>query len=98
MEGQLPPLDYEDLTVYDLEEQNNDLKNHKKNLKLNIFQYIKIKIFGYVFIKKIRIKGWKNPLSFYAFKCDKHGLQIAHPMGWKNKLICPKCLVKKKLN
>ena len=73
-----------------LEDKNNDLLPNLKNL--NIIQKIKLKIFGYTFIKENKLSGWKNSLPFYALYCDKHGLQISYPIGWKRKLVCPKCL------
>ena len=87
------PLEFNDQRhneFQQLEEEHSEISSILKNL--NIFQKIKLRMFGYTFIKKNKLEGWRNFIPFYALYCDKHGLQISYPIGWKNKLVCPKCL------
>ena len=35
--------------------------------------------------------GWKEPIMFYAFKCQKHGDVVDYPHGFAQRLECPIC-------
>ena len=65
------------------------------HIKLSFFKKIYLKIFGYVFMHNIQLKNWSNSLPMYAFNCPKHGLQVSYPVGWRNVLVCNKCVNEK---
>jgi hypothetical protein len=37
-------------------------------------------------------EGWKTSLPVYAFRCEKHGLQLGYPRGYAQLLLCPECI------
>jgi len=61
--------------------------------KIGTFQKIMLRNRGYIKVNKNVISdelGGKLPL--YIFFCDKHGLQIGHPSGYNEILLCEECL------
>ena len=72
---------------------NQEYKNYSiKPTKIKLYQKIKIKVFGHVFFKKIKLGGWINSLDCHIIKCKKHGYQLTYPVGWRRRLICRECL------
>ena len=78
----------QDISLHEILDETLDI--NKTNLSL--IQKIHLKLFNRVLIKKARIHNWTSVLPIYVFKCPSHGLQITYPMGWRNNLVCLKCL------
>jgi len=95
MEKRDTPLKHDDASINSLSQLNNyKFLEYPYNIKtINLLKKIKIKLFGYARLGNYKLEGWKNPLPFYAFKCEKHGLQITYTTGWEKKLICNKCIL-----
>jgi hypothetical protein len=61
-------------------------------VKLGFLDSISFKLFGYTKLGFLS-NGLHNKLDVYLFNCRTHGLQIATPSGWSNRLICTSCLL-----
>ena len=62
-------------------------------VNLTLVRKIILKLSGHVFTEYRMKPGWKSPIPFYAFKCDKHGLVEDYPHGYEGRLDCPKCVL-----
>jgi len=71
----------------------NEATPQGKEIHLNAFRKLIISVFGSTRIGSVFNDGWKAQLPLYAFKCQKHGIQIAYPSGWQKTLQCPECIV-----
>ncbi len=47
---------------------------------------------GRIHLGDYKLPGWKNPLPFYAFICERHGIVVSYPIGHMEKLLCPQFL------
>ncbi len=61
-------------------------------VKLTLIQKIILKLNGRVYTEHKMRHGWRAPIPFYAFRCDKHGLVEDYPHGYEGRLDCPKCV------
>jgi hypothetical protein len=59
---------------------------------LSSLQRIILRVGGSVFLENITLRGWRENLPVYLFKCSLHGLQLAYPSGHMRILHCPKCM------
>jgi hypothetical protein len=57
----------------------------------SIRKKIELKIRGSVFTEKKMKDGWKAPIAFYAFSCDRHGIVENYEQGYHKNLRCPIC-------
>lgn len=73
------------------ENENDDVLASQLLANLNFIQKMRISLFGSAFLGNHQRIGWMKPLPLYAFQCTKHGLQVGHPAGWKQSLICLTC-------
>ena len=80
MEGQV--LDY-------IEEVMDQLRDQ---IHLNWWQKLQLKILGYAYIGKWPYPGTGKMTEWYAFYCEKHGMQVNYPAGYKEKFSCGRCL------
>jgi len=77
---------------------NESLKDKRLNFlrelasSLSPQDVLQIERKGVIHVGDHKMAGWKRPLSFYAFRCDKHGLVANYPIGHMEKLLCPFCL------
>ncbi len=62
-----------------------------ESVELGFFQRVKLRLFGVVNVGDRMDEGWSSSLPFYAFRCEKHGLQFVYPVGHAKLLLCPKC-------
>lgn len=61
--------------------------------RLTLVQKVKLSLFGAAKIGKFKENPeWIGELSFYAFRCNKHGIVINYKHGFHESLTCPKCL------
>lgn len=61
-------------------------------LKLSIRQRLQIKLTGAAYLDHRTRLGWRDNLPFYAFRCPTHGLVVTYPQGYRQILMCPKCM------
>ncbi len=59
-------------------------------LKLDFLDSIRLRLYGSVKVGTIMRGDERTDL--YAFSCERHGLQLATPSGWSNRLVCEDCL------
>ncbi len=59
-------------------------------LKLDFLDSIRLRFYGNVKVGTI-MRG-DEPTDLYAFNCERHGLQLATPSGWSNRLVCEDCI------
>ena len=59
--------------------------------KLTFIQKLIIRIVGHVKVNYILENHWNEDLSYYVYRCKKHGLQLGYTMGHKGYLMCPIC-------
>ena len=59
--------------------------------ELSLSQRIKLRLFGFVHVGERMEKGWNKTLPYYAFRCNKHGIQSGYPVGFTKSLLCPEC-------
>lgn len=59
---------------------------------LSLWQRLRLRLFGCVYLRHERRKGWSGPLPIYLIKCTKHGLFEDYPHGYSGRFDCPKCL------
>ena len=81
-----PPLREEEIV-----ELMHDEKSQYSLFKLSFMDSISFKLLGYTKLGNLR-RGTQVNQDVYLFKCKIHGVQIATPTGWSNKLVCPACL------
>jgi hypothetical protein len=61
--------------------------------KMGTFQKIMLRNRGYIKVyKKIISDELGGKLPLYVFLCEKHGLQMGHPSGYNEILLCEECL------
>jgi len=61
--------------------------------KMGTFQKIMLRNRGYIKVDKNVISDeLGGKLLLYIFLCEKHGLQIGHPSGYNEILLCEECL------
>ena len=58
---------------------------------MNLWQRLKLRLSGYVYVGDRQREGWKGPLPHYAFNCPNHGLVENYPHGHSQRLECPRC-------
>jgi len=46
---------------------------------------------GTKYVGKYWSPGWKRPLDFYSFVCEKHGQVVGYGAGYDGRLVCPLC-------
>ena len=68
-----------------------DIDNPRER-DLTMFQRLMLQINGDVAVGKHTRQGWSGDLTFYAFRCKKHGLVCDYLHGFYEILSCPKCL------
>ena len=73
------------------QDDNFILEDIPEPIELRFFQRMRLRLFGRICIGEQMNKGWSSSLPLYAFKCEKHGLQINHPVGHGGYLLCPEC-------
>ena len=82
-------------TVISKEEEIVTLVSSEDNkisiLKLDFFDSLHLKLNGSV---KVGTIGKHNgeKMDIFLFECKKHGMQLASPSGWSNRLLCSACL------
>ena len=78
------------------EEEIVELMHEEKPLyslfKLSFLDSISFRLFGYTKLGFLS-RGLHDKLDVYLFKCRTHGIQIATPSGFSNKLLCTTCLI-----
>ena len=74
-----------------------DIDNPREK-DLTMFQRLMLQISGDVPIGNFTRPGWSGDLTFYAFRCGKHGLVCDYPHGHEELLSCPKCFEETKKN
>ena len=74
-----------------------DIDNPREK-DLTLFQRFKLQTNGCVSVGNYTRPGWSGDLTFYAFRCNTHGLVCDYPHGFEDRLDCPKCLEVKKNN
>lgn len=80
-----PPLQEEEIV-----KMMSDEAPLYKLFKLGFLDSISFKLFGY---KKLgSLSQGSNIRDVYIFNCETHGVQIATPCGWANRLVCNSCL------
>ena len=71
------------------------LKTESWNLKvprnLTLLQRLRLRIFGHAFYKYMKQPGWRGPLPVYIVRCNRHGLYLDYPHGFRGYFTCPKC-------
>jgi len=70
----------------------NSYTEQMEELTLTFWQRIRLKLFNRTPIGKRRYPGWTGSLTFYLFKCEKHGYVIDYPHGYKGILYCSECM------
>ena len=60
--------------------------------RLNLIERLRIQLGGCICKGKKKVKGWKDPLPFYVFKCPVHGYVTSYTMGHNKLLVCPLCI------
>ena len=68
-----------------------DIDNPRER-DLTLFQRLQLQKNGHVAVGDYLRSGWKAPITFYAFRCRKHGLVCDYPHSNWETLSCPKCL------
>ncbi len=68
-----------------------EMKTGPESVDLGFFQRMKLRFFGIVNVGDRMDEGWSSSLPLYAFRCEKHGLQIGYPMSHAKLLICSEC-------
>ena len=68
-----------------------DIDNPREK-DLTMFQRLQLQINGDVPVGNFTRPGWSGDLTFYAFRCRKHGLVCDYPHGREELLNCPKCV------
>ena len=71
-----------------------DIDNPREK-DLTMFQRLQLQISGDVPIGNFTRPGWSGDLTFYAFRCRKHGLVCDYLHGYDEVLSCPKCMDEK---
>ena len=59
---------------------------------LSAYEQLRVRLSGSVYVGDYRMPGWSGALPFYAFSCQKHGLVVNYPTGYRKQLLCPHCL------
>jgi len=72
-----------------------DIDNPREK-DLTMFQRLQLQTSGSVAVGNYIREGWSGDLTFYAFRCQKHGLVCDYQHGFDDVLSCPKCLDEKK--
>ena len=62
---------------------------------LSMFQRLQLQMNGSIAVGNYMREGWSGYLTFYAFRCKKHGLVCDYPHGHWETLSCPKCVDEK---
>ena len=52
---------------------------------------LKLRLGFPVYLGHRRMPGWTGKLPFYAFTCEKHGVKVNYPSGFRKRLICDEC-------
>ena len=77
------------------EEEIVELMHYEKPqyslFKLSLMDSLSLKLLGYTKLGNLR-RGAQVNQDVYLFQCKIHGVQIATPSGWSNRLVCPACL------
>jgi len=61
--------------------------------KVGLWRRLKLRLFGRVYIGRIKRPEWKAPLPIYLLRCKKHGIYyVCYPMGYRGYFVCPRCL------
>jgi len=60
--------------------------------RIGLIHRLKLTLNGYVYLEDRIMPDWKNPLPFYLFKCPVHGYVETYPRGYKDTLVCPRCM------
>jgi len=60
--------------------------------RIKLLEKLKIQLQGHVYVGEEKKEGWKEPVSIYMFKCQKHGYVKSHVKGYNERLECPTCL------
>ena len=59
---------------------------------LGLWQRLVLWVTGRVYLYDVKREGWSGFLPFYAFRCPMHGLVENYPMGYAQRLECPRCM------
>ena len=62
---------------------------------IGAWKKLKLRIFGYVYLRQEKRTGWKGYLPIYLVVCRKHGYYEDYPHGYNQRFNCPKCLEEK---
>ena len=73
-----------------LELTHNDDSNFSL-IKLGFFEALSLRIFGFAKVGSVVTED-RLRREAYLFRCEKHGLQVAFPDSWSEKLSCGVCL------
>ena len=60
-------------------------------MKLSLPQRIKLGLFGKALLGYFEKSLGEEQVTYYAFKCPIHGIQMDYPHGHDNTLTCPEC-------
>lgn len=61
------------------------------DFQLTLLDQVLLKCGLPVGIGKFQLEGWRAPIPWYLFECEKHGLVTNYRWGHSQKLICPEC-------
>ena len=68
---------------------------NKTSINISFLKWLKLKIFGSIYVFHARKEGWSGSLPFYIVKCGEHGyfLDYLHGFpGYNEGFNCPFCL------
>jgi len=71
-----------------------DIDNPREK-DLTMFQRLQLQINGHVAVGSFTRPGWSGDLTFYAFRCKRHGLVCDYAHGHWEMLSCPRCVDEK---
>lgn len=63
---------------------------------LSVLQRFRIQLFGGVFLRWVKPKGYSGAVPVYLVKCSHHGLYTDTPHGNSKYFQCPDCLAEAK--
>jgi len=68
---------------------------NKTSINISFLKWLKLKIFGSIYVFHASKQGWSGSLPFYIVKCGEHGYFLDYPHGfpgYNEGFNCPFCL------
>ena len=63
---------------------------------LSVRQRFRLQIFGDIFLRWVRPKGYSGAVPVYLVRCSRHGLYLDTPHGHRKYFRCQDCLAEAK--